>query len=142
MQLKEHACIRRIGTQRSAFPVKSVAVILLLLFTLVATPLRANDPGGGAPGVGAAVTLVDHGSTVTLANGEVSATITKSTAKFTAYTFRGVALTTASRQIYYSMDGGSNYRQPSGCGYTVKTNTPDMVDIGMRQTWTTQAQAT
>jgi rhamnogalacturonan endolyase len=119
-------------------PVKSIVALLLALVVL---PIRANDPGGGAPGVGANVTLTDNGSTVTLSNGQVSATITKSNAKFTSYTFRGVPLTTSTRQIYYSMDGGANYRQPSGCTYTVKTNTPDMVDIGMRQTWTTQAQA-
>lgn len=116
-------------------------VILALFLALVVSPLRANDPGGGAPGVGANVTLTDHGGSVTLSNGVVSATLTKDNAKFTAYTFRGVPLTTSTRQIYYSMDGGADYRQPSGCTYTVKTNTPDMVDIGMRQTWTTQAQA-
>ena len=117
---------------------KPFVAFLLALFAL---PLHANDPGGGSPGAGADVTLTDHGSSVTLSNGVVSATITKSNAKFTAFTYRGVPLTTASRQIYYSMDGGSNYRQPSGCTYTVKTATPDMIDIGMRQTWTTQAQA-
>ena len=115
--------------------------VIILLCALLTFAARANDPGGGAAGVGANVTLTDNGSTVVLSNGVVSATITKDNAKFTAYTYRGVALTTSARQIYYSMDGGSSYRQPSGCTYTVKTNTPDMVDIGMRQTWTTQAQA-
>ena len=115
--------------------------ITALLCALLTAAARANDPGGGAPGVGANVTLTDNGSSVVLSNGVVSATITKDNAKFTAYTYRGVPLTTSTRQIYYSMDGGSSYRQPSGCTYTVKTNTPDMVDIGMRQTWTTQAQA-
>ena len=111
-------------------------LLVVLLLSLLPLAARANDPGGGAPGVGANVTLTDNGSTVTLSNGQVSATITKDNAKFTAYTYRGVPLTTSARQIYYSMDGGSSYRQPSGCTYTVKTNTPDMVDIGMRQNLT------
>ncbi len=38
------------------------------------------------------------------------------------------------RDGYFSMDGGRDYRAPSGCRFTIKTNTPDLIDIGMRQT--------
>ena len=113
---------------------------IALILVLLAASAPANDAGGGAAGSGADVTLTDNGTSVILANGEVSATITKDTAKISAFTYRGLALTNSGGQVYYSMDGGAGYRQPSGCVFTVGTNTPEMVDIGMRQTWTTQSQ--
>ena len=92
---------------------------------------------------GANVTLTDSGTTVILANGQLTAVVVKSTAKISSLLHRGTQLvnTSSSGQIYYSMDGGTAYRQPSGCVYTVRTNTTDMVDIGMRQTWSTEPQA-
>lgn len=105
---------------------------------LVAAPLFANSPGGG-PETGAPdVTLTDNGTTVTLSNGSLTAVVTKGNAKINSIIFNGVQL--VGGDVYYSMDGGSGYRQPSGCTYTVTVNTPDMVDIGMRQTWSTQSQ--
>jgi hypothetical protein len=57
---------------------KAVIAFLCALLPLAAS---GNDAGGGAPGVGANVTLTDNGSSVTLSNGVVSATITKDNAK-------------------------------------------------------------
>ena len=37
--------------------------------------------------------------------------------------------------IYYSMDGGTNYEQPSNCVYSVTTQTPDMLDVSFKRTW-------
>jgi autotransporter-associated beta strand protein len=66
-----------------------LAAILALLGC--ATAVNANLPGGGT-GTGPDVTLVDNGSTVTIANGIVSILCTKSTANI--------------NQIYYTYNNG------------------------------------
>src|SRR4051794_25216626 len=96
----------------------------------------ANDPGGGTNGVGANVTLTD-GSSVTLANGIITAVIQKSTAKVTSYLFNGTQMLDTSGLIYYSMDGGTSYENPGNCVYSVTANTPDMVDISCKTIYTT-----
>jgi rhamnogalacturonan endolyase len=98
------------------------------LFGFVGWSLLANDPGGGTQGVGPNVTLTDNGSTVTLANGTLTAQITKDNAHITSLLYQGRQLVNG--DIYFSMDGGTSYSQPGGCVVTVVTNTPDMVDIG------------
>lgn len=113
---------------------------ILLFILLSSLPLLANDPGGGSATGGANVTLTDNGSTVTLANGEISAVVTKSNAKINSLVYNGIQCVRSGGDIYFSMDGGTNYRQPSGCTYSVTANTTDMVDIAMRQTWSTEAQ--
>jgi hypothetical protein len=59
---------------------------LPLAFSLTVT---ANDPGGGTNGVGPDVTLTDNGTYVTLANGILTARITKSSAQVTSMVFLG-----------------------------------------------------
>jgi autotransporter-associated beta strand protein len=68
--------------------IKFVPAVLLGLCLLTANPGRANIPGGGT-GTGAAVTLVDNGSSVTIGNGIVSIVCTKSSAQIGTinYTF-------------------------------------------------------
>ena len=76
------------------FPMLNAAVVRRIAFTLSlalflsAAAARANLPGGGA-GTGPAVTVTDHGDTVTLANGIVSIVIVKSSARLNAidYTY-------------------------------------------------------
>ncbi len=101
--------------------------------------VRANDPGGGAAGVGANVTLSTTGTTATLANGVVTAIIEKSTGKVTSYLFNGTQMLDTSGQIYYSFDGGTSFDVPSGCVYAATTNTADMVDISCKRTWNATA---
>ena len=113
---------------------------LVTFLALSALPLSANQPGGGPSSGGGDVSLVDQGATVTLANGTLTAVIGKDNAKIHSILFNGVQLVRPGGDIYYSMDGGTHYRQPSGCTYSITTRTADMVDIGMRQTWSTQAQ--
>jgi rhamnogalacturonan endolyase len=43
--------------------------------------------------------------------------------------------------IYYSMDGGTNYRNPAGGLYFVKTETPDLVDVGFKRERRNEPQA-
>lgn len=84
------------------------------------------------------VTLTERGDEVTLANGLLSATLSKSKASVSALKFRGFDMLSSG---YYSMDGGANYRNPSGCRFAVKTATPDLVDVGMRRVWRNEPQA-
>jgi rhamnogalacturonan endolyase len=85
------------------------------------------------------VTLSDsRNDRVVLSNGLITATIKPSAAAITALKFRGIDMLTAG---YYSMDGGDDFRTPRNCIYTIKTRTPDMVDIGMRRIWRNEPQA-
>src|SRR5258708_22813728 len=83
------------------------------------------------------VSLTDQGATVTLANGYLTATITKSNAKVTSLIYQGHQMvnTSSNGYIYFSMDGGAGYEQPSGCIYSVTTLTADMADISLRRVW-------
>jgi rhamnogalacturonan endolyase len=96
----------------------------------------ANVPGGGVTGPD--VTLTESNNTVVLANGIISARILKSSAAITSLTFRGNEMLRAG---YYSMDGGNHYRIPARCIYSVKTRSPELVDIGMNSVWRNEAQA-
>ncbi|MFM2082266.1 MAG: hypothetical protein RL380_957 [Verrucomicrobiota bacterium] len=94
----------------------------------------ANDPGGGTNGVGANVTVTDNGSTVTLANGVLTATITKGSATITSLLYQGRQM--VSGNIYFSVDGGTSYENPANGVYAVKTNTTDRADLGFSCTLT------
>ncbi len=84
------------------------------------------------------VTLSDAGPEATLSNGTLTATISKSKASISSLRFRGFEML---KSGYYSMDGGKDFRTPSGCRYTVKVSTPDLIDIGMERTWKDEPQA-
>jgi rhamnogalacturonan endolyase len=84
----------------------------------------------------AQVTLTDNGSTVTLANGTVTATIRKDNGQITSMKLG--ALETVSGNVYYSMDGGSSYQTPGPCVYSVTTETDDMADLSFFQLYTSQ----
>jgi len=81
-------------------------------------------------------TLTDNGTTISLNNGIVNITIQKTNGQVTSYLYKGFQLTTGN--IYYSMDGGSNYRQPANCVFSVKTNTADLIDVSFKSIWTAQ----
>lgn len=111
----------------------SLLVLLTLSFSVF-----ANDPGGGTNGVGANVTLMVNGGNVVLANGIISATITTNSGQVISMLFKGVQVidTTGGRSIYYSMDGGTSYQNPTHCVYSVTTSNADMVDISCKENWT------
>ena len=97
---------------------------------------QANIPGGGDTGPD--VTLTDHGSTVVLDNGVITATLVKTNARVASILYQGFQMVATDRQVYFSMDGGSSYEQPSNCVYSIKTQTPDMIDISLKHFYTTQ----
>jgi rhamnogalacturonan endolyase len=96
----------------------------------------ANVPGGGS--AGPEVTLTESDGNVILANGILTATIRKANAGITSLKFRGYEMLNAG---YYSMDGGERYRQPARCFFSVKTRTPDLVDLSLKSVWQNEAQA-
>jgi rhamnogalacturonan endolyase len=110
----------------------------LFLFALALLPhfLLAKAPGGG--GSGPDVTLQDAGASVVLSNGLLTATIAKDKATVTSIKFMGREMVAS---VYYSMDGGKDFRVPSHCVYAVHAATPDMVDVQMTSLWQKEAQA-
>ena len=112
-------------------------VIGWLISILSATSGWANDPGGGTNGVGANVTLTVSGGNVILVNGVISATIVTNNGQVTSMLFNGTQVidTTDARSIYYSMDGGTSYQNPTHCVYSVTTSNADMVDISCKEVW-------
>jgi rhamnogalacturonan endolyase len=86
------------------------------------------------------VTLTDSGSTVTLANGIVSAVITKSNGKCTDLRqIGGANLLANGGQIYFDANGATNggaslYDPFVGSAYRVVTNTPTRVEIALNDT--------
>jgi rhamnogalacturonan endolyase len=85
------------------------------------------------------VELKDQGKGfVLLSNGIIDARVDTPRARITSIKYRELEFC---RDGYYSMDGGAAYRTPTGCAYSVKTRSPDMVDIAMKRTWTNEPQA-
>lgn len=121
-----------IAHRESAYGVVRSWILLWVVMT-AATLVFAARPGE-EEGAGPDVTLTDNGAAVVLANGIVTATVTKSNAKITSLMYRGYQMvnTASNGYIYYSMAGP--YEQPSNCVYSIKTLTPDMVDISMKRT--------
>jgi len=88
-----------------------------------------------------AVTLEDEGAKVVLSNGVISATIEKATARVVSMTFRDQEMVQPGGNIYYSMETAGEFESPKGCVFTVKTETPDVVDVGVRRVHSGQAHA-
>ena len=106
------------------------ALLFLLLVPLLTSFAAANEPGGGSTGPD--VTLKDQGDTLVMDNGIVTVTLNKARASVESLRYQGHEMSTA---IYYSMDGGTTYSNPSGCVYTAKVATPDMADISLKSVW-------
>jgi len=110
--------------------------LLAMAGALSVHPSFANDPGGGTNGVGANVTLTISGGNAILANGVITATIATNNAQVTSMLFRGTQMIdTSGRSIYYSMDGGTSYQNPTHCVFSVTTSNADMVDISCKESW-------
>lgn len=115
---------------------KLASRLAILVLAMHGAVVLANVPGGGDTGPD--VTLTDNGSTVVLDNGVITATLVKSNARVASILYQGFQMVATDRQVYFSMDGGSSYEQPSNCVYSIRTQTPDMVDISLKHFYTTQ----
>ncbi|MBN2172861.1 MAG: T9SS type A sorting domain-containing protein, partial [Bacteroidales bacterium] len=87
------------------------------------------------------VIVIDNGSTVTMKNGIVNATINKSNATVTSLIYNGLELIEGGYgggSIYWSWNM-PNYENPSGCTYTLVTdpngNNFDGAEIKLKMTW-------
>jgi rhamnogalacturonan endolyase len=106
------------------------SLLLLALLPFFIPFASANEPGGGSTGPD--VTLKDQGATLVMDNGIVTATINKAGGRIISYRYRGNEMAST---IYYSMDGGPDYSNPSGCQYTAKIATPDIADVSLKSVW-------
>ena len=127
-------------------------LVSLATFALVFTT-RANLPGGGTNG--ANVTLTDNGTTVTLANGIVTATISKDSGEVSSMIYGGKELVSTSgshTRIYHDWTGtgwdattgtavGGAFETLFGCAYTIVTNSADMVDLSFKRTYNPAANS-
>jgi rhamnogalacturonan endolyase len=100
-------------------------------------PLDQRRPRSREASSGQSVTVRETDQGIILANGILAATITKS-ATISSLKYKSFEMATA---IYYSMDGKPNYRQPGGGHYFVKTNTPDIIDVGFMNLRKNEPQA-
>ncbi len=88
------------------------------------------------------VKLEDRGNVAILDNGIVTATVNKAGGNIASLKFRGTEMVKpGGGNIYFSMDGGANYRSPAGCVFSVKTQTPELVDVACRRVWKNEPQA-
>src|SRR5947209_5144211 len=100
-----------------------VATVSLLFLISVLCSTSSSAAQADPP-----VTLTETGDTVLLANGILTATLSKSSASVRRLKFKGFDML---NDGYYSMDGGANYRRPSGCRFEIKASTPALVDVAM-----------
>ena len=112
---------------------------LIGLIVLLAQPVLANIPGGGT-GTGPDVTLVDNGSTVTMANGIVSILITKANANITQinYTYNNGGGTQTQQLLNGGYSGGKLYWENAGFGsgnftYSVVASSGDYCEVDLFQ---------
>ena len=88
------------------------------------------------------VKLEDRGPVAILDNGTVTATVNKAGGSIASLKFRGTEMVRpGGGNVYFSMDGGANYRSPAGCIFSVKTQTPELVDVACRRVWKNEPQA-
>jgi rhamnogalacturonan endolyase len=78
--------------------------------------------------------VTDNGTTVVLGNGIVTATIAKADARVTSLVYKGNQMVD-SKGLYWSMDGGKTYQNPTRCTYRVVTQTPAMVDVSCKHVY-------
>jgi rhamnogalacturonan endolyase len=106
----------------------------LLALTLLTLPAHASTTPGGNGDTGK-VTLAHHGENYDFDNGNVKVTLNGPTATITDFRYHGTDFINQvgkHEAIYWSMDGGASYQNPAHATCTVKTDTPDMADVGCK----------
>ncbi len=106
----------------------------LLALTLLPTAAFASTVPGGNGDTGK-VTLAHHGENFDFDNGNVKVTINGPSATVTEFRYHNTSFINdvgKHESIYWSMDGGASYQNPAHATCTVKTDTPDMADVGCK----------
>jgi len=106
--------------------------LIPMIALLVAPSVRANLPGGG--NVGPSVVLTDGGATATIDNGIIRAKIDKASAEVSSLIYKGKEMIDP-KGLYWSMDGGTSYQNPSNCVYSVTVNSTAMVDVACKHSY-------
>jgi len=83
----------------------------------------------------ASATIAVQGDTVTLANGVVEAKISKKNSTIFSFLQGQHQMVAPKKQIYYSMGGGKEYRQPRNAEFRVVRQTEDLVEVAFLQKW-------
>jgi len=84
---------------------------------------------------GPAVVLTEQAGKVVLSNGRITATISQAASTITSIRFGDHEMVSASRPVYYSMGGGSSYRQPSHAEFRIVKQSPEIADVAFLQRW-------
>jgi rhamnogalacturonan endolyase len=106
---------------------------------LMAHSMFANAPGGG--NTGSAVTVMEVGKNVVMANGIINATISPVLSQITSLRYKGqemVSQTGRHKSIYFFMDGDKGYELTTPCVLSVKQRTSEMVDISCKRIFSMQ----
>lgn len=135
MKLLKNIRQRLVSLRHCRLPYETYMIRTLFILIALLACVRANDAGGGAPGVGANVTLTTTATTTTISNGIIQAIIEKSTGRVSSYKLNGFQMVDPANPIYYSMDGGAAFEVPTNCVYSVTTQTADMIDVSFKRTW-------
>ena len=110
---------------------RRIALTIALIFAL---RLPASTVPGGNGDLGK-VSISLHGETYDLDNGNVKVSVDGPSATVTQFRFHNTDFIPSNGKhdaIYWSMDGGATYQNPSHAKCTIKTNTPDMADVGCK----------
>jgi hypothetical protein len=96
----------------------------------------ADVPGGGDDGPN--VTINRQGGRVTLANGIITAVIDTASAKVVSLRYQGhemISQTGRHKTIYFFVVGNKDYEIANPCVFSVKRQTPDLVDISCKRVY-------
>jgi rhamnogalacturonan endolyase len=117
-------------------PSQRIWAVSLMTLCFAAATASANVPGGD--GDRSPVTLKKSGENYILTNSAIMVEINGPTATIQTLKFHGTDLVNKEgnhEQIYWSMDGGDDYQNPAHAICTVRVQTPDMADVGCKETY-------
>jgi rhamnogalacturonan endolyase len=110
-----------------------------LIFPAIFIFFIAAKNGGAQDGP--VVTAYQGGKNIVLSNGIVTVAIDPDTARILSLRYNGhemVSQKGGHKTVYFSMNGDKDYTAFSGCALSVKTRTPDMVDISCKSVYSPQ----
>ena len=82
-----------------------------------------------------AVTLNDRGKEIVLKNDKVEVTLNKGGSTITSIRMGEHDMVSRGKPVYYSMGGGTSYRQPTGAAFRIVESTPEIAHVAFLQKW-------
>ena len=117
-----------------ALSYRRILALVLVATVLPALAFASTVPGGN--GDQGKVTLAHHGENYDFDNGNVKVTLNGPSATITDFRYHGTDFINEvgnHEAIYWSMDGGASYQNPKHATCTVKSDTPEMADVGCKE---------